>query len=582
MKKHLLLLLAGLMMTASLSAQTFTVLHRFLPDGVDGAQPSGALSLSQGMLYGATLVGGTNNSGVIYKLDTAGTNYQTIYTFTGGGSSVVLGPLTIDGNRIYSTAFYGGEWWGIGSVFGLNTDGSNYSPLHYFNGENGRYPNGGLFLQNGVLTGTCSGGGFVFWGGGGAYYNQYLEGAGVFFSISTNATLDDQSSFQIKGQFNTTNQIFNPVMIPFFEPTLISSTNGGSLMLQAGVSLDSGGLPRKLSDLALTQGDYIFTRIAAHLNWTDLWTGEYNGITNSPYGSVYGPAGGGTYTHWHHFTGGTDGAYPSGAVLADGFYEGNYSLYGVTAGEGNVTAGTIYRYDRPSGNFTTLHTFSPSMPSLGSTPVGKLVKIGNILYGVTKTGGDYDYGTIYKINTDGTGFTVLHSFQPSTDGGWPLAGLTVETARFGLPVSNQAAQGTLLYGTTTAYGIPNDGNVTGKGTVFALDITPPPPPKAPDLTLGTVYVPGIQVFAFTNSMDTINPVHYFTNHISLPGQAVYWTPTNAFSSTLLTSSNLAAPLNFWVPIATDWTNFGQTQIGKIINPKPNDPPAFFILKSVAN
>jgi hypothetical protein len=43
-----------------------------------------------------------------------------------------------------------------------------------------------------------------------------------------------------------------------------------------------------------------------------------------------------------------------------------------------------------------------------------LVLSGNVLYG-TAAAGSYGGGTIFAINTDGTGFTNLYSFTPSSN-----------------------------------------------------------------------------------------------------------------------------------------------------------------------
>src|SRR5688572_146330 len=51
----------------------------------------------------------------------------------------------------------------------------------------------------------------------------------------------------------------------------------------------------------------------------------------------------------------------------------------------------------------------------GAEPYGGLLLNGNTLYGTTTTaGGNYPptfYGTVFKVNTDGTGFTVLKRFS---------------------------------------------------------------------------------------------------------------------------------------------------------------------------
>src|SRR5260370_42024526 len=69
----------------------------------------------------------------------------------------------------------------------------------------------------------------------------------------------------------------------------------------------------------------------------------------------------------------------------------------------------------------------------GATPAAGLItnSSGNTLYGTTFGGGTWGYGTVFKVNTDGTVFTNLHSFTaPSasppygnSDGTYPQAGL---------------------------------------------------------------------------------------------------------------------------------------------------------------
>jgi hypothetical protein len=69
-------------------------------------------------------------------------------------------------------------------------------------------------------------------------------------------------------------------------------------------------------------------------------------------------------------------------------------------------------------------------------------------------------GTVFAINTNGTGFTTLHSFNAflgvndtNSDGGNPFGGLILS--------------GDTLYGTAT------DGGSGGTGTVFAFSLSQP-------------------------------------------------------------------------------------------------------------
>src|SRR5262249_723507 len=75
------------------------------------------------------------------------------------------------------------------------------------------------------------------------------------------------------------------------------------------------------------------------------------------------------------------------------------------------------------------------------------------LYGVTVGGGPWSYGTVFSVNTDGTGFSTLYSFRGGSDGGNPVGGLCL--------------MGDALYGATSL-------NVPGGGIVFSLPVPAPP------------------------------------------------------------------------------------------------------------
>ena len=72
---------------------------------------------------------------------------------------------------------------------------------------------------------------------------------------------------------------------------------------------------------------------------------------------------------------------------------------------------------------------------MGANPYGSLTLSGSTLYGMTSEGGAYGAGTIFQINTDGTGYKVLYSFgSVANDGAYPYGSLTLS--------------GTTLYGMT--------------------------------------------------------------------------------------------------------------------------------------
>ncbi len=104
--------------------------------------------------------------------------------------------------------------------------------------------------------------------------------------------------------------------------------------------------------------------------------------------------------------------------------------------------------------FTTLHSFTGG--SDGSGPMPVLILSSNILYGTALNGGSSGNGIVFAINTNGEGFTTLHSF-PATSG---FFGTNSDGAK--------PTQGLILSG-NTLYGTAYDGGSSGNGTIFAVD-----------------------------------------------------------------------------------------------------------------
>jgi uncharacterized repeat protein (TIGR03803 family) len=141
------------------------------------------------------------------------------------------------------------------------------------------------------------------------------------------------------------------------------------------------------------------------------------------------------------------GTIPNGLVLSGS------TLYGTTASGGSAYNGTVFKIATDGSGFTRIHDFSASAynPSSGSetngdgaSPQAALVLSGNTLYGTASGGGSGGGGTVFKLGTNGLGFAVLHNFTNS-DGSGPSAELMLS--------------GGMLYGTTEAGGSGNDGTV---------------------------------------------------------------------------------------------------------------------------
>jgi large repetitive protein len=142
----------------------YKVLHKFAGPPNDGDNPWGSLTLSGSTLYGMTESGGANPSaygglGTIFEINTDGTGYQVLYSFSGGSDGAnPNGALTPSGSTLYGMTVGGGKAkWGV--IFQINTDGTGYMVLHDFSGKKGDgAPSGSLTLSDSKLYGmTCGG-----------------------------------------------------------------------------------------------------------------------------------------------------------------------------------------------------------------------------------------------------------------------------------------------------------------------------------------------------------------------------------------------------------------------------------------
>ena len=139
----------------------------------------------------------------------------------------------------------------------------------------------------------------------------------------------------------------------------------------------------------------------------------------------------------------TNGNLPFGSVILS---ENDSVLYGMTSSGGPTNGGIIFSMNTDGTGYTNLHTFIMGVTTDGSNPQGSLIRSGNVLYGMTTSGGIYTMGTVFTINTDGSGYHILYDFTDSM-------GNTIS----GNPWSTLTLSGNVLYGTT--YGAPGNGNV---------------------------------------------------------------------------------------------------------------------------
>ncbi len=127
-----------------------------------GNYPSGALlKASNGLFYGLTSQGGTNNVGVLFEYNYASNIYTKIIDFSSSiGSSPRGGLIQANNGKLYGVTYSGGAN-GRGVLFEYDITTNIYSVLHHFVSiTEGQFSYGGLMqATNGKLYGSNTGGG---------------------------------------------------------------------------------------------------------------------------------------------------------------------------------------------------------------------------------------------------------------------------------------------------------------------------------------------------------------------------------------------------------------------------------------
>ena len=142
--------------SAHAQAATEAVLHSFASPPRGASPFAGVIRDSAGNLYGTTTAGGASNSGVVYKVNTAGQE-TVLYSFGAGGSFPYAGVIPDSAGNFYGTTSSGGTA-NAGVVYKLDPAG-NYTVLYSFTLDGG-YPRAGVIRDSvGNLYGTTSSGG---------------------------------------------------------------------------------------------------------------------------------------------------------------------------------------------------------------------------------------------------------------------------------------------------------------------------------------------------------------------------------------------------------------------------------------
>ena len=276
--------------------------------------------------------------------------------------------LVASGGTLYGTTADGGPAEG-GSVFAITTGGA-FTPLFGFDYEsftNGTGPAAAMAVNSGILYGTTRAGG--------------TNGLGTIFSLNPS----DHAFIKLH-DFG--------LQLSEYPPTQLNTNSGG----------------------AFPETDLVFSSNA-------LFGATEQGGTGGN-GTLFKiNTDGSGFTVLHNFTN-ADGGFPSIHMVVIGT-----NLYGTTefggVDVGGVGGGTIFRISTSGSGFTNLYDFGDA----AYQPLAGLVMSGNVLYGTTSAGtaglGGAPYGSIFKINPDGTGFTNFYIFNPELNQTAPGGALAI-------------------------------------------------------------------------------------------------------------------------------------------------------------
>ena len=217
----------GTVFAVKTDGSAFSILHEFTGPycdtcasitNTDGIFPSGGLVLCGNTLYGATVTGGSSGNGTVFKVNTDGSGFKTLYVFSAAppGSVTVNADgawpsarLLLSGSTLYGTAEFGGSS-GSGTVFALSTNGTGFTTLHNFGGADGAVPRGELILSGNTLYGTASAGGDLY--------------RGTVFKLKTDGT-----GFTRLYSFTDSDSGIPAAGLTLFDDSLCGTTYGGGI-----------------------------------------------------------------------------------------------------------------------------------------------------------------------------------------------------------------------------------------------------------------------------------------------------------------------------------------------------------------
>ncbi len=503
---------------------TFTKRYDF--STIPGRSPKAdVLKATNGLYYGTTEFGGTEDAGVLFSYNPANGVYTVLQNFstsTSGATAIGNRParglveLTVSSSqRIYGTCQLGGTS-NKGTIWEWNITTSSFALRATFTGANGEEPFGGMVEgTTGVLFGTTSKGGA---NGTGSIYRftppstlaLRVSMAAAPLPLLLNATGRAPRAGMIKAQngtlygscsgggtngvgtvfeFATAGTTVTAVSldattlgsVPFgefvqFTNNILYGTcsSGGANNIGSILRIDATTSPATITKVYDFQtgvsGNFCAGRLMKASNNLIYGTTNAGGVSNGGVIYSFNPTGN-VYTKVADLnTGGFAGSF--GGLTEDG----SGVLVGLALDGGTASSGALFRYTVGTNTFTELVSFSFSN---GSRPRGRLVKASNgLFYGLTSNGGTNNKGVLFSFDPGTNTYTLRHTFGTGTGGDFPLGSL--------IEVSGK------LYGTCS------EGGTSGQGTIFEYTLATNTMVKKVDLVPNSGGVPKSGLFKASN------------------------------------------------------------------------------------
>jgi uncharacterized repeat protein (TIGR03803 family) len=452
-------------------------LHVFdqLTEGIDGT--AGLTEDASGTLYGLQKTGGTDNGGTIFSIQKDGTGFTVLHHFTNATGYNPESKLELFDSKLYGTTSRGGNS-DIGVLYTINPDGSDYRVLRHFEISSGPLPDP---LGNIRISAE----GRIF----GCYSQFHL---GPTFE-TTRLWKIDTSGSNLENFINVDQRNNGHGNID------ILLTNDSIFLTTSGMGRHDGGV-LSLCDTSSFAAMPLH-HFGASANGFNPRSGLIKATDARLYGTnnIGGPDGNGVvfsinadgtgFSKLHEFTD-AEGYDPRGKLLE----ASNGKIYGVLHIGGPGNTGCLFRMDKNGANFQVVYNFADlnngyfpeggviegpggilygsfaqssngsglyriNLDGTGYTvlkffasgelagPMGGLRLYRGYLYGVCQTGGTFS-GGVFRIRPDGSGYQQLHVFN-QTDGAFPRYALTIANGR--------------LFGTT------DQGGANSYGVLFGID-----------------------------------------------------------------------------------------------------------------